>query len=156
MVATTEKPTLAALYEETVRPKLLEEFGLSNVLEAPSLSKIIVNCGIGRFLDTQKLKQEIADTVTSTLTTITGQRPVMVLARKSVSNFNVREGSPSAYMVTLRRDRMWHFLDRLINKPCRQQGPVYLACLSHSQTTQPTRAMETPEQFSGRSCSVCQ
>ncbi len=115
MVATTEKPTLAALYEETVRPKLLEEFGLSNVLEAPSLSKIIVNCGIGRFLDTQKLKQEIADTVTSTLTTITGQRPVMVLARKSVSNFNVREGSPSAYMVTLRGDRMWHFLDRLIN-----------------------------------------
>lgn len=115
MVATTEKPRLAALYEETVRPKLLEEFELSNVFEAPSLSKIILNCGIGRFLDTQKLKQEIADTVTSTLSTITGQRPVMVLARKSVSNFKVREGSPSAYMVTLRGDRMWHFLDRLIN-----------------------------------------
>ena len=85
MVATTEKPRLAALYEETVRPKLLEEFELSNVFEAPSLSKIILNCGIGRFLDTQKLKQEIAATVTSTLSTITGQRPVMVLARKSVS-----------------------------------------------------------------------
>ncbi|MHC5003854.1 MAG: 50S ribosomal protein L5 [Planctomycetota bacterium] len=115
MVATTTKPRLQALYEETVAPKVMEQFALPNRHELPRLTKIIVNCGIGRFLENQKLKPEIRDTVFDTLSTITGQKPVLVMAKQSVSNFKVREGSPSAIMVTIRRERMWHFLDRLIN-----------------------------------------
>ncbi len=113
MVAQKEQPRLQQLYAETIAEKVGKEFGIKNAHELPRLSKIVVNCGIGRFLETQKLKPEIRDTVISTLSTITGQRPVEIIARKSVSNFKVREGAPSAFMVTLRRDRMWQFLDRL-------------------------------------------
>lgn len=115
MVAQKSTPRLKALYKDEVSTKTLAEFGLVNRHQLPKVEKVIVNCGIGRFLENQKLKPEIRDTVLDTLTTITGQRPIMVLARKSVSNFKVREGAPSAIMVTLRGDRMWHFLDRLIN-----------------------------------------
>ena len=115
MVAQTNTPRLKALYKEEVSAKALSEFGLKNHHQLPVVEKVIVNCGIGRFLENQKLKPEIRDTVYDTLTTITGQRPITVLARKSVSNFKVREGAPSAIMVTVRGDRMWHFLDRLIN-----------------------------------------
>ncbi|MHC4590417.1 MAG: 50S ribosomal protein L5 [Planctomycetota bacterium] len=115
MVAPKEPARLAMLYKETVTPKLKERFGLTNVHQVPRLTKIVVNCGIGRFLENQKLKPEVRDTVIDTLSTITGQRPVIVNAKKSVSNFKVRAGSPSAIMVTLRGDRMWHFLDRLLN-----------------------------------------
>jgi len=103
------------MFSETVAPKLQKEFGLPNAHQLPQLDKIVLNCGVGRFLENQKLKPEIRDTVYDTLQTISGQRPITVLARKSVSNFKVREGAPSAMMVTLRRERMWHFLDRLIN-----------------------------------------
>ncbi len=113
MVAQKEQPRLQALYAETIAEKVGKEFGIKNAHELPRLSKIVVNCGIGRFLETQKLKPEIRETVTSTLSTITGQKPIEIIARKSVSNFKVREGAPSAFMVTLRRDRMWQFLDRL-------------------------------------------
>jgi large subunit ribosomal protein L5 len=75
----------------------------------------VVNCGIGRFLENQKLKPEVRETVISTLTTITGQRPVMIATKHAVANFKVREGAPSAFMVTIRRERMWNFLDRLIH-----------------------------------------
>ncbi len=109
------KPKLAVLYEETVAPKAKEQFKLRNVHELPRVVKVVINCGIGRFLENQKLKPEIRDTVIGTLTTISGQKPVVVKARKSVSNFKVREGAPSAMMVTLRGERMWHFLERLIH-----------------------------------------
>jgi large subunit ribosomal protein L5 len=116
MIATTQNPPrLQKLFMETVTPKTIQEFKLRNVHQAPRLTKIVVNCGVGRFLDSQKLKPEVRDAVVSTLSAITGQRPVLVKAKKSVSNFKVRIGSPSGFMVTLRRDRMWHFLDRLIN-----------------------------------------
>jgi large subunit ribosomal protein L5 len=115
MVAPTETPQLAKLYQETVAPKTAERFELRNIHQRPRLIKIVVNCGVGRFQENQKLKPEVRDTVTETLTTITGQRPVIVLAKKSVSNFKVREGAPSGFVVTLRRDRMWHFLERLVN-----------------------------------------
>jgi large subunit ribosomal protein L5 len=108
-------PTLQKRFQETVSPKAIEHFKLKNVHQAPRLRKIVVNCGVGKFLDSQKLKPEVRDAVVSTLTTITGQKPVLVKAKKSVSNFKVRIGAPSGFMVTLRRDRMWHFLDRLIN-----------------------------------------
>ncbi|MGY8690365.1 MAG: 50S ribosomal protein L5, partial [Verrucomicrobiales bacterium] len=90
-------------------------FSLKNTNQLPQLSKVVLNCGVGRFLENQKLKPEIRDTVIATLTTITGQKPIMVLAKQSVANFKVREGAPSAFMVTLRGDRMWHFIDRLMN-----------------------------------------
>ncbi len=115
MVAQRELSRLEQLYRETVVPRVRERFELSNVHQLPRLSKIILNCPIGRFLENQKLKPEIRDTVVSTLSTITGQRPITVKAKKSVSNFKVRKGAPSAFMVTLRRDRMWHFFDRLIS-----------------------------------------
>ncbi|MDG2200210.1 MAG: 50S ribosomal protein L5 [Phycisphaerales bacterium] len=115
MVAQTNTPRLKTLYNEEVSTKAISEFGLKNRHQLPVVEKVIVNCGIGRFLENQKLKPEIRDTIYDTLTTITGQRPIMVMARKSVSNFKVREGAPSAIMVTVRGDRMWHFLDRLIN-----------------------------------------
>jgi len=116
MVADTKtKPRLQALYEETVADKVREAFQLGNVHQLPRMAKIVINCGVGRFLENQKLKPELRDTIIDTLTTISGQKPVMVMAKKSVSNFKVREGSPSGIMVTLRRDRMWHFLDRLLN-----------------------------------------
>ena len=116
MVAQTKPtPRLEQLYRETIAPGAMEQFSLRNVHEVPKLTKIVVNCGIGRFLENQKLKPEIRETVESTLSTVTGQKPVIVKARKSVSNFKVRAGSPSALMVTVRRHRMWSFLDRLIN-----------------------------------------
>jgi large subunit ribosomal protein L5 len=115
MVAQTERPRLKALYDDTVASKVMEQFKLGNRHEVPRLSKIVVNCGVGRFLENQKLKPEIRETVESTLRTITGQKPIEIKARRSVSNFKVRAGAPSAFMVTLRRERMWHFLDRLIN-----------------------------------------
>ncbi len=114
-MAQREKPRLQKLYEETVAPSVREKFKLGNPHEVPRLSRIVVNCGIGRFLENQKLKPEVRDTVTQTLTTITGQKPITVKAKKSVSNFKVRAGAPSGILVTVRRDHMWHFLDRLIN-----------------------------------------
>ncbi len=115
MVAQTEKPRLQALFRDEIADKVVKEFGLKNRHQLPKLVKIIVNSGVGRFLENQKLKPEIRDTVFDTLSTITGQKPILIKARRSVSNFKVREGAPSAIMVTLRRDHMWHFLDRLIS-----------------------------------------
>jgi large subunit ribosomal protein L5 len=115
MVAQKELPRLQKLYSDSVRAKVMKEFGLENVNQAPKITKVVVNAGVGKFLENQKLKPEIRDTVISTLTTISGQKPVMILARKSVANFKVREGAPSAFMVTMRRERMWSFLDRLMN-----------------------------------------
>jgi large subunit ribosomal protein L5 len=115
MVAQTERPRLQTLFHDAIIEKVMEEFSLENRHQVPRLTKVVVNSGVGRFLENQKLKPEIKDTVFSTLTTITGQQPVLIKARRSVSNFKVREGAPSAIMVTLRGDRMWHFLDRLIN-----------------------------------------
>ncbi len=115
MVAQTEKPRLQKLFDETIADKVMTEFKLQNRHQVPSISKIVVNTGVGRFLENQKLKPDIQETVISTLTTISGQKPILILARRSVANFKVREGAPSAYMVTMRRDRMWFFFDRLIS-----------------------------------------
>jgi large subunit ribosomal protein L5 len=115
MTATIEKPRLQSLFNDEVKAGSLKEFNLGNVSKVPKLAKIIVNVGIGRFLDNQKIKPEIRDTVIATLTKISGQKPIMLMAKKSVANFKVREGAPSAFMVTMRGDHMWHFLDRLIS-----------------------------------------
>ena len=115
MVAQTQQPRLQTMLREQISPKLMQEFGLKNPHQVPTLTKIVVNVGVGRLLENQKLKPDFRDTILSTLSTISGQRPVMVKARQSVANFKVREGAPSAFMVTMRRERMWNFLDRLIN-----------------------------------------
>ena len=115
MTATIDKPRLETLYSDEVKASIIKEFNLANVSLVPKLAKITVNIGIGRFLDNQKLKPEIKETVISTLTQITGQKPIMILAKKSVANFKVREGAPSAFMVTMRGEKMWFFLDRLIS-----------------------------------------
>ena len=111
----TNVARLQKVYKEQVAPKLMKEFGLTNVNQVPVIEKVIVNTGVGKQLENQKLKPEIRDTVIDTYRRITGQKPVMTLAKKSVSNFKVREGAPSGFMATLRRDRMWSFLDRMMN-----------------------------------------
>ena len=106
MVAeTTQMPRLQSQYQDVVASKVRETFSLANPNQLPRISKILVNSGVGRFLENQKLKPEIRDTVIDTLTTITGQKPIMVMAKRSVANFKVREGAPSAFVVTLRRAR---------------------------------------------------
>ncbi len=115
MTATATKPRLQAHFEEQVLPKVMAEFGLTNRMQMPRVAKVVINCGIGKALDNQKLKPETRDTIIDTFVKIGGQRPIMIVAKKAVSNFKVREGAPSAFMVTLRRDRMWSFLDRLFN-----------------------------------------
>lgn len=102
-------------YQDEISAKAGEKFGLPNRLARPRMEKIVINVNMGRFLDGAKLPPNVRDTVVETLTTISGQKPVVIKAKKSVANFKVREGMPTAAMVTLRRDRMWHFLDRLIN-----------------------------------------
>ncbi|MCH2142221.1 MAG: 50S ribosomal protein L5 [Phycisphaerales bacterium] len=111
----TNTPRLKSKMQNEVLSNVAEQFGLKNPHQLPMITKMVVNSGVGRFLENQKLKPEIRDTVTDTLQIITGQRPVMVMAKRSVANFKVREGAPSAFMVTLRGNRMWHFLDRLMN-----------------------------------------
>ncbi|MBI1304619.1 MAG: 50S ribosomal protein L5 [Phycisphaera sp.] len=108
-------PRLQQAYLDTVGPKVMSEFGLKNPHELPKLTKIVVNAGIGKYLDNAKLKPEVRDQFINNFATITGQKPIMIKAKKAVAQFRVREGMPSAFMVTLRRDRMWHFMDRLIN-----------------------------------------
>jgi large subunit ribosomal protein L5 len=105
------KPRLQEHYEERVRPKLMEEFGLDNVLRVPRLEKVVVNIGLGEAPKNAKL----LDSVVEELSLITGQKPVVTRARTSISNFGLREGMPIGVKVTLRGARMFEFLDRLIN-----------------------------------------
>jgi len=107
-------PRLKQQYRDQVTPKLGEQFGIKNTLALPRLEKIVLNVGLGRELDGTKVKPHARDQVLADLAQITGQKAVMIPSRKSVSNFKVREGYRCHAMVTLRGDRMWEFLDRLI------------------------------------------
>ena len=97
-------------YEKDVAPALKKEFGYSNVMAIPKIDKIVVNMGLGEA--TQNAK--IADTGADELARITGQKPVITRAKKSIAQFKLRKGMPIGTMVTLRGERMWDFLDRLI------------------------------------------
>jgi len=108
-------PRLRKAFDEQVRPKVAEKFGVSNPMAMPRLEKITVNVNMGRHLEGTKVPANVKNTIHETLATITGQKSVQIQAKKSVSNFKVRAGYDSAAMVTLRRERMWHFLDRLIH-----------------------------------------
>jgi large subunit ribosomal protein L5 len=98
-------------YEQDVAPALQKEFGYSNVMAIPKIEKIVVNMGLGEA--TQNAK--IVDTGADEVARITGQKPVTTRAKKSIAQFKVRKGMPIGSMVTLRGDRMWNFLDRLIS-----------------------------------------
>jgi large subunit ribosomal protein L5 len=111
----TNKSRMQSMFMDTVRPKIAQEFGIKNTMAMPNLEKITLNVNVGRHLDGTKIPNNVREAVIHTLTTITGQKPVKIAAKKSVSNFKVREGYETAFKVTLRRDHMWHFLDRLIN-----------------------------------------
>lgn len=102
---------LRRLYLEEVRPALMKEFGYRNIMEVPSLRKIVVNVGVGEALENAKA----LDHAVQDIATITGQRPVITRARKSIAGFKLREGRAIGVKVTLRGERMWAFLDRLCN-----------------------------------------
>lgn len=108
-------PRLREAFRNEVRAKFAEKFGVKNPMAMPRLEKVVLNVNIGRHLEGTKVPPEKKQQVVETLTKVSGQRPVLIRAKKSVSNFKLREGYESSYMVTLRRDRMWHFLDRLIH-----------------------------------------
>lgn len=101
---------LNEIYTKSIRPELLQQSGYKNILEVPKLQKIVINMGLGEAAqDSKKVASAVAD-----LTKISGQKPVITKASKSVAGFKLREGMPIGCKVTLRRDRMYEFLDRLI------------------------------------------
>jgi large subunit ribosomal protein L5 len=109
--AAPEAPRLKQRYESDVRPQLQRELGLSNVMEVPRLEKIVLNCGVG--LATQQ--QSLLDGAVTDLTVITGQKPLVTRAKKSIAGFKLRAGNPIGAKVTLRGARMWEFYDRLVS-----------------------------------------
>ncbi len=98
-------------YESELRAQLIKQFGYANSLQAPRLEKIVVNMGVGEGSQDRKK----VDTAATDLARITGQKPVITRARTSIANYKIRQGMPIGCKVTLRRDRMYEFLDRLIN-----------------------------------------
>lgn len=102
---------LKELYQNEVAPGLMKGLNLDNVMQVPRIQKVVVNIGLGEAMDNPKaLEAAVAD-----MSAITGQKPVITKARKSIANFKLREGRAIGAMVTLRGDKMWSFLDRLMN-----------------------------------------
>jgi large subunit ribosomal protein L5 len=104
-------PRLREKFEKDVVPKMMKEFGYKNKMQVPRLHKVVVNMGLGEALQNPK----IIDSSAKEMAAITGQRPVVTRSKKSIANFKLREGLPIGCMVTLRAERMYEFLDRLIN-----------------------------------------
>jgi large subunit ribosomal protein L5 len=105
------KPRLQGYYEETVRSRLLQEFAWPSTMQVPRVEKVVINVGLGQASKNPKLLEGVV----AELGQITGQKAVVTKAKKAISNFGLREGQPVGASVTLRRERMWEFLDRLIN-----------------------------------------
>jgi len=103
-------PRIKELYQKELVPRLTEKFGYPNLMAVPRLAKIVVNMGVGKAQEDIKL----LDSAMAEMAQITGQRPSIRRARKSIANFKLREGSPIGCRVTLRGDRMYEFLDRLV------------------------------------------
>ena len=104
-------PRLAERYKSDIVPKLMKRFGYKNQMQVPRLKKIVVNVGLGEATANPKLIESAVQEVAA----IAGQKPVVTRARKSIANFKLRQGMPIGVMVTLRRERMWEFLDRLVS-----------------------------------------
>ena len=109
--APSKTTRLIATYNDEVKPKLMKQFGYKSVMEVPHLEKIVVNIGVGDALqDSKRLEEAVAE-----LTQITGQKPVITKAKKSIAAFKLREGQSIGCKVTLRGIRMWDFLDKLVS-----------------------------------------
>jgi len=104
-------PRMLTVYRDTVVPQLTKEFDYANVMRVPRVAKVVVNIGIGEAKDNDKA----LDAAVGDVTTITGQKPALIKARKSVANFKLREGQTIGIKTTLRGRRMWYFLDKLVN-----------------------------------------
>ena len=104
-------PTLKTKYKEEIVPALTEQFGYSSVMQVPKLQKIVINRGIGQAIADKKM----IDVAQEELTQISGQKSVQTMSSKDISNFKLRKGMPIGVKVTLRRERMYEFLERLIN-----------------------------------------
>lgn len=110
-MSTATAPRLKERFKSEVSTHLVEKFGFKNRMQIPTLTKVVINMGVGEAAkDSKLIEGAIRD-----LTTITGQRPVVTKARKSIANFKLREGQPIGAHVTLRGDRMWEFMDRLLS-----------------------------------------
>lgn len=106
-----EAPRLKTVYSDVVRSKLVEQFGYKNLMEVPTIEKVVLNMGVGEATqDTKKVQSAAAD-----LALIAGQKPVITKARQAIATFKVRENMPIGCKVTLRKTRMYEFLDRLVN-----------------------------------------
>lgn len=105
------KPRLQTRYEETIRQAMVEKYGYQNPHQIPCVEKITMNMGVGSAIGDKK----ILDFAVDAMTQISGQKPVITNARKSIANFRLREGMPIGCMVTMRRQRMYEFLDRLVS-----------------------------------------
>jgi large subunit ribosomal protein L5 len=110
MAETAYEPRLKTAYREKIRPALIEQFGYKNPMEVPCVDKIVLNMGVGEAVaDSKKVTSALAD-----LALIAGQKPAVTKARKSIATFKLRDGMPIGGKVTLRRTRMYEFLDRLV------------------------------------------
>ena len=107
----TYTPRLKERYVDEIRPRLLSELGLSNIMQVPTIEKIVVNMGLGEAVTDSKA----IDSASRDLVTITGQKPKVTVARKSIAGFKLRAGMPIGAKVTLRGDRKWDFFDRLLS-----------------------------------------
>ncbi len=105
------KPRFKERYQTEVVPTRMEEFGYDNIMEVPRLKKLVVNVGAGEALQSAK----VLDAISRDLMTITGQRPIITRAKKSIASFKLREGNPIGVKVTMRGNRMFDFMDRLLN-----------------------------------------
>lgn len=105
------EPRLRTRHREEVASQLTREFGYTNVMRVPTLSRIVINVGLGEALTNARA----VEMATADLMTITGQRPVVTRAKRAISNFRLRAGNPVGLKVTLRQNRMWEFFDRLVN-----------------------------------------
>lgn len=111
MAETVQVPRLRAQYDKEIRTKLTEQFGYANVMQVPQLSKVVLNMGVGEAVNDRK-KVELA---AADLALIAGQRPVITRSRMAIATFKLRENQPIGARVTLRKARMYEFIDRLIN-----------------------------------------
>ena len=109
--STTVRPRLKERYLNELAPALQEELGLGNVMQVPRMEKIVLNCGVGR----ATVQASLLDGAVADLTMITGQKPLVTRAKKSIAGFKLREGQAIGAKVTLRGDRMWEFYDRLVS-----------------------------------------
>src|ERR1039457_3611902 len=106
-----DRPRLKARYDDELRSQLQSQLGLDNIMEVPSLEKIVLNCGVGRATQ----QASLLDGAVADLTIITGQKPLVTKAKKSIAGFKLRAGNAIGAKVTLRADRMWEFYDRLVS-----------------------------------------